>query len=350
MVSVKRVDDLLRSLKKPKIATLRNLAFREGDLLVLCAGFEDRAVHIIRKINKNKLRLEVLLINYLPFIKENKSKEIIKICKRLKLSFSEIVYDRENPAGAGQNINSVASRIKGRIFIDISAMSRLLIVQTLVALSNVDELFAKTNILYCEARNYPPAFKKVKSVLEKEDKTSIYNEIFLSSGVYGVTIVPELSSVSHQGQPTRLVAFPSFNTDQLAILKAEIQPFYLDLINGVPHLKKNNWRLEAIKKLNNVESIQKKIEYIASTLNYEETLKTLLDIYNKFGTLERIIVAPIGSKMQAVAVGLFKAFMNDIQIVYPTPRNFAIPKEYTVGVSETYKLSLMSFAKLKREK
>ena len=45
----------------------------------------------------------------------------------------------------------------------------------------------------------------------------------LSSGVFDVIAVPELSSVALGGQPIRLIAFPSFNTDQLTALVSEIQ-------------------------------------------------------------------------------------------------------------------------------
>ncbi len=47
--------------------------------------------------------------------------------------------------------------------------------------------------------------------------------------------------------------------------------------------------------------------------------------------------------MQAVAVALFRTFMNDVQIVYPTPQEFREPDRYTEGVREIYRLDLGSF-------
>ncbi len=80
----------------------------------------------------------------------------------------------------------------------------------------------------------------------------------------------------------------------------------------------------------------------ACPLYYEETLEHLLRIYDKYNYLERIFIAPTGSKMQTVAVGIFRTFMNDVQIVYPTPRKFS-SKKYTVGVKNIYSLDLKSF-------
>jgi len=47
--------------------------------------------------------------------------------------------------------------------------------------------------------------------------------------------------------------------------------------------------------------------------------------------------------MQSIAVGLFRAFVNDVQIVYPTPRDFCSPSNYTKGIGQLYVLPLKSF-------
>ena len=40
--------------------------------------------------------------------------------------------------------------------------------------------------------------------------------------------------------------------------------------------------------------------------------------------------------MQAVAVGIVRGVMEDIQIVYPTPREYLDPGRYTEGVKEIF--------------
>jgi hypothetical protein len=49
--------------------------------------------------------------------------------------------------------------------------------------------------------------------------------------------------------------------------------------------------------------------------------------------------------MQAVAVGILRAYLDDVQIVYPTPQDFLKPERYTSGVSKMHLLSLESFSK-----
>ena len=82
------------------------------------------------------------------------------------------------------------------------------------------------------------------------------------------------------------------------------------------------------------------------TLNYIETLDYLLDLYNEYNIWNKLVLAPTGSKMQAVAVGIFRAFLDDVQIVYPTPRTFDAPDRFSIGVQKIYQLDLDDFSEL----
>jgi hypothetical protein len=61
---------------------------------------------------------------------------------------------------------------------------------------------------------------------------------------------------------------------------------------------------------------------------------------------DRLLISPTGSKMQVVAVGLFSAFVEDVQIVYPTPRVFTEPKNYTTGIGQLNILPLGAFGSI----
>lgn len=343
---VERIDERLAALHKPEVEYLDSPQFEDDDILILAAGFEDRAFEILKRVTSTDCSsIKVLIINYLPYIKINKTEVIRKLCSENGISQYEVTYDRQNPAGIGEKVLEIIKNLEGNIYVDISAMSRLLIVQIIVALGTVHSL-NRSNILYSEAQSYPPTQDEVNIHLQKATENSIYRTIFLSSGVFEVTVVPELSSVTFQGQPVRLITFPSFNVDQFAALRGELQPSNITLIHGKPPLKENYWREDAIKKLNHTEEILLRKDLSASTLDYRETLNCLLDIYFEHNTMERIILAPIGSKMQAVAVGIFRVFMNDVQVAYPTPRLFAAPSKYTTGVRQVYQLKLNAFSKV----
>ena len=344
MQKVLRIDRKISLLKKPCLLPVDNVRFIKGDTLVLCAGFEDRAIRAFDySTNLGERDFSLIVIDYLPYVAENRIQEIRRKCDFHKIPVQYIRYDRSNPSGIGASLLTLLGMTKGRIYVDISGMSKLLIVQILAALGSRPSGFSGITVLYTMAQNYPPSKKEVNKVIEKMKEDPLYSAMFLSSGVFEVTVAPELSSFSMEGQAIRLIAFPSFNPNQLAALRSEIQSSYFTLIHGIPPLKENAWRPDKIRTINRIDSISNREDYEASTLEYGETLDLLLHFYDKYGMTERLVIAPTGSKMQTVAVGIFRSFMEDIQIVYPTPRTFPKPNEYTTGANQLYRLELDKF-------
>ena len=179
------------------------------------------------------------------------------------------------------------------------------------------------------------------SVLRRRDLIGL--TMFLSSGVFGLTIVPELSSVAMQGQPIRVITFPSWNTTQLAAVCSEMQASHFTIVHGIPPDPKNAWRRNALRALNRIERFSDQEEFNVSTLDYRETLDLLLNIYNMHRHGAKLVISPTGSKMQSLAVGVICAFLRDVQVAYPTPRLFAAPADYTQGVGHLYRLPLEQF-------
>jgi hypothetical protein len=336
-----RIDEVLAQIEWPELQRMPS-QLGPDDTLVTCAGFEDRALAFLdRAVIGNSRGFHVIGIDYRPEVAENRIVELRDLVTRATGTITRITYERQNPCESGSDILAQANGAT-RIIVDISGMSRLLIVQ-LVAASVREQLLHKMAIVYTEAQVYPPTCAEVEAkIAHDQDYLGIFN--FISSGVFGVTVVPELSTVAMQGQPVRLVAFPSFNPTQLAAVCAEIQASFYSVINGIPPRSQNVWRRDAIRRLNNLDSIPEREEFDASTLDYRETLRLLLDIYAKHGAVEKIVISPTGSKMQAVAVGVLCGFLRDIQVVYPTPRSFPAPSNYTQGALDTFQLSLEAFS------
>lgn len=340
-----RPDEKLASLRKPILHPAKQFILNSTDCLVMCAGFEDRAVGVLKNAVAKSGDFKVIIVHYLPLIAENRLGEIEEVCHQAKLQVTEVIYDRQNPAGFGTTLLEKVASIRGRIFLDISGMSRLLIVQSLAALACKEGGLRKCLVAYAEAAEYPPTTSEVRHALRQAEEDPIYTILLLSSGVFDVTVVPELSPTSIGGSQTRLVVFPTFSADQLTSLINELGPSRLTLIHGIPPRSQNKWRTEAITKINRIDSIRIPWEELStSTLDYRETLSALLELYSRYAERERLLISPTGSKMQAVAVGLFRAFIDDVQIVYPTPKEFCSPSNYTRGVIQLYSLPLDDFA------
>jgi hypothetical protein len=342
-VQVIRADEKLALFSKPALEVTNQFRLAPDDFLVICAGFEDRSLAVLKNALAVSTDFTIIIIEYLPFIAQNHLAEIRAMCQQARIKTIELCYDRQNPAGFGDVLLGKLARIRGRIFLDISGMSRLLIVQVLVALSTGIEGFKHCVIAYAKATEYPPSTAEVEKALQQSYEDPTYSILLLSSGVFEVTVVPELSSTAIGSGQTRLVAFPTFSADQLTALRAELQPSRYTLIHGIPPSPENQWRPDAIARINRLDALPCE-QLKSSTFDYRETLDALLRLYGEYAVRERLLISPTGSKMQAVAIGLFRAFVSDIQIVYPTPKEFRSPDNYTKGVGPLYSLPLEGFS------
>jgi hypothetical protein len=344
---IKTPDEKLSELAKPPLEALDKIKINQSDLLVVSAGFEERALAAVKLMLSESDSFELLLIGYEPYIEENKLTILRKLCQNKAVIIDEIIYNRANPEGSWNILNEKFSCYQGNIYIDISAMSRLLIVQILVMLGRRKHSFTNCFIIYSEADEYPPSESEAQKKIESSREDPTRSLFFLSAGVFEVIILKELSIATPTSTQTRLIAFPSFDAHQLNSLRNEIQPSKISVIEGVPPVEKNKWRTKAIHEINHLDQKTQNIEIKqTSTLDYRETLSTLLELYQKYSIHERLVISPTGSKMQTVAVGIFQAFIKDVQIIYPTPATFVRPETYTIGTGPMYLLPLAAFSKL----
>jgi hypothetical protein len=342
---VQTPDEILAALPKPALADVTGFAFVPEDWLIVCAGFEDRALAVLQNAVVSGHSFNVLLIIYEPVLPQNKESAIREICGQTGLKIVDLAYHRQNPIGFGRQVVEKLSGATGRIVVDVSAMSRLLIVQVLVALSRTPKGFFNCAVAYSEAQEYPPTRAEAEAELAKSESDPTFSVLFLSSGVFEITVLPELSSFAPAAAQTRLICFPSLDAHHLIALRAEIEPSRLTFIEGVPPSSHNQWRQKMISAVNRLDQIREVELFQTSTLDYLETLDCRLKLYALHSVSERLLIAPTGSKMQTVAVGIFRSFIEDVQIVYPTPRGYCSPENYTRGVARMHLLSLEPYCK-----
>ena len=335
--SLLRNDERLSELSWPALQSVQTPGLREGDALVVCGGFEDRAGSVLnRACCSGDTGFEILLIDYEPRYAQNRTEELMDVARRSGVAPLEYKYDRSSPAGAGVDVVRLLREVK-RVFVDISGMSRLLIVQSIVALLTMTTM--PVIILYTEAEQYSPNEKE----FEAKRKTEMHRPVsFLSSGILEVAATPELASVAMVGEAVRLIGFPSFDPTQMINVVQEVQPTFLDVIEGRPPADQNRWREGAIWTLNEpfLQGQNGLNRYVTSTLDYRETMSVVLEIYGKRSAFDRFLISPTGSKMQTVAMALLRAAMPDLQVVYPTPHIFTKPDNYTKGARQIYRLDV----------
>ena len=225
-------------------------------------------------------------------------------------------------------------------------MSKLAI---LLILSVCRGLDLEVTILYAEAEGYGPSREEFEKAKEKNEIHRPTLQIF--TGVHGVVRVSSLASVAMQGQPTAALVFMSFNDALTQVLLNTVYPSRLFLINGRPPV--HTWREEATAWIHDqvrrewdednpvVQTSETSIPVprrAVSTLDYRETLLLLIRLYWQLSATHRVLLAPGGSKMQAVGCYFAKALHPDIHIEYPSPEGF-LP-EYSSGISGRWSVSL----------
>ena len=337
--AVTRPDELLKRIEWPELRAIQTTMASVSDCILVCGGFEDRAIEALERLcSRSTAKCTIGLIKYLPDLPQNKInvEKMRSMARDAGMTVREFVYDRENPSGTGEELAEFVRRF-ACVFVDISGMSRLLIVQILVALLRGQP--ERVSVIYAMAKQYPPSRERF---LGDQQQTANVVHSYLSSGTLEIAATPELGSVSMQGETIRLIAFPSFDPAQLTNVIQELQPTYAEFIHGIPPRIDDQWRRGAIADLNRdvFQELATAKHHEVSTLDYRETLSTLLGIYAGRSMYDRLVIAPTGSKMQAVAVALFRAVLHDVQIVYPTPQVFAEPEDYTVRVRHLYQLDL----------
>ena len=171
----------------------------------------------------------------------------IKVTQSNKLNW--ITYYRPIPEDFSECIEYVKKLIglAENIIIDISGMSKFLIV---VLLHGLEDYPGNVHIIFSEAEIYHPLREDFESKIESLSEDIMPS--FLTTNVYKIVTTTELSSTSMQGYPLLIIAFPTFNYEEMYALLNEITPQYLVKIEGNPREKKNQWRLEAIQRINTV--------------------------------------------------------------------------------------------------
>ena len=334
---VLRADERLGAIDWPDLGTPEFPVVNVGDCVLTCAGFEERSTETLQRIYRSGARGFLLrIIDYRPAYEQNKIVELRELARAGGMDAVEFIYDRRDPS-AMEGVLADLSEGVDRVVVDISGMSRLLIVQTLVGLIRRGK---KVSVVYCEAVDYPPSESEFRLAYDKKKRDPLPE--FLSSGTMEIAVTPELSSISMLGESIRLIAFPSFEQSQLINLIRELQPTYVDVIYGRPPAEVNRWREAALVETNRaaLDSLHQGSSHVACTLDYRETLRILLRIYGDRSGFDRIVLSPTGSKMQSVAVALARSVLYDIQIVYPTPNVFTAPGRHTVGVRRLYGLDV----------
>ena len=344
-------SDFLTSLEAtlPVLEEYKTVSLGEDDILIHAPGFEPRTLDIIDAVAPHS-KSRAILLEFEPYVEENQLKQVREgLSNRGTLiSDSDVVkYHRFEPSDFEERLfHRLRSLSAKTVFVDITTMSKL---EIMLVLNVCLRFGANVNILYSEAENYGPSEEEFEAAQQENEIHRPSLQVY--TGVRGVVRVDSLASVAMQGHPTAALVFMSFNDALTQSLLNTVYPSRLFLINSHPPVLK--WREAATAWIH--EQVQREWEEdnplskvsgsevplptrSVSTLDYRETVSLLLRLYWRLSNSHRVLLAPAGSKWQAVGCFLLKALHPDVQVEYPTPEGFS--RYYSSGVGSRWQLKL----------
>jgi hypothetical protein len=319
-------------------------------LLIAAYGFEERSLGWSRhQVNNEEVISDAIIINYKNPKGDNKITELRESISKIGVSYPyEIDYDIFGTHNIEAVLEKKFQKIIDKyseIIIDVTAMTKLLILVCLCKLENFEGVL---RIVYTEAKNYAPSeilYNKSKKQMESLAK-------FPNRGFETILRAKCLSSIRMQGQPVVLVAFTSFNEQLIRHMLGTINPHLLLFINGRPPKVVFKWREFATQEIHSklVEEFpfgnevdeNGLLKRFSSTLDYRETIEEIEKIYKQFGLYERIIIAATGSKLQTVGLFFSKVKHPDIHIEYPTPDSYFV-QGLSTGIENVYEITIKNF-------
>lgn len=339
----------------PKVRQREKMSLSNKDVLIHAPGFEDRTMAVSIGLSTSG-KVHAVLLNFRPYNEKNKLNDVKEELRSYGFVVEEeniIVYDRFLPEAFEDQLQRRLQVIAAdSALIDISTMSKL---QIILVLKVCTEMGLNVRILYTEAEIYGPSEEEFNNARQAGEIRRPSLQVF--SSIHGVIRVKSLSSIAMQGQSTAALVFMSFNDALTQVLLNSIYPGRLFLINGRP--PQHSWREEATAWIH--EKVRQEWqednptkqrdgcwepmpEREVSTLDYRETIQMLIRLYWQLSAEHRILLAPSGSKMQAVGSYVVKALHPDIHIEYPSPEGFH--PSYSKGVGAKWMIDLGNLALL----
>jgi len=303
------------------------------DLFVCALGFEDRCTEALRKLTQWGYKAQdSIILKYDVHQEDNdiNSKELKELIDQITLrEIREIKYSTTSVLDSFHEIKSCLEVINyetavNQTSVDISSFSTGAIFQVL------DSLFrsgrSQIRIIYTEAAEYYP--KKAPARFDEE---------YMSAGVREILTLPNFGGVYTPGYSPLLVILLGFEPKRARGILNMFQPSRKIGIIGVPNRNDLKWRLELAREMyQNFFEEGKILEY--SEFDYREVYKALENLYGDFAQMNNITIAPLGSKMQTLAVLLFLEKHPDVQLLVSIPTKYD-PRRYSEGKGESYQIS-----------
>ncbi len=222
------------------------------------------------------------------------------------------------------------------VTIDISVMANRLLLRCMKVLLDAN---IRVRVVYSEAEVYHPTKEEYDQDPDRWEATDLLG---LERGVGD--LMPSSDYPGHvlDPLPNYLILFPCFKAERSKAVIDDVGPSLITnpsgkvvWILGVPHLDDDRWRLEAMRKINGISEEDR--QYEVCTFDYKETLRRLEYLHEEIAEHFKIVISPLGSKMQALGIALFCYMHPDVKVMISIPKEYNAA-QYSNGCKATWKI------------
>lgn len=310
-------------------------------LLVLSAGFEDRAIEFVSKIKLEK-NTRVVLVKFENDIIDNEEryKEYFSVINKHvhESNIITVSLSQDSPRDYSIDLEkslNVLPREINNIWLDISGMPTHAICASLQVLRSYKPAYG-VNVIYTSAQSYHPNEEEFKKLKEKQAEGVEYLPSSLAREMSENLILNKFSGQRTNEGQSCLALFAGYEVHRSTGVIENVNPSMLLLLYGKPEGVGLGWRLDLSKQLHEkFEKTRKSAVEEVSTLHLKASLDCLDQYYEYIYDEYDLTIAPVCSKMHAVAAYLFWETYKEVQLIFPLPIGYATEKK-AVKVGHTF--------------
>ena len=322
-----------RSLRDWAVST----GFKGG--LIIAEGFEERSVGILEKLGRDNARLSsVVVARYID--RESQNNRFRARCEKAAKRIAPGGYITVENHNDGLWIRHAIDLMKcDEIVLDITGISNRALFTALDAAAVSGRTIY---VAYSEAKHYWP--KKTDWLEFKRELTGsstlaemMDEKPWLFGPQHHVELVPEHEGYDTAGSAGALVAFLPFKCARLGAVLGLGEYSETLFIAGCPRLKRNKWRLEALKEIN-APIVGQRIIVEMATFGYRTAFKQLTKLlFGQDALLQRynVHLAILGSKLQTVGCWALSRIINSITIITSVPQKY-YAEAFSEGVGRSW--------------
>ena len=338
------IEDVISQSPGVTRLNVQDLVSNSPSILICAAGFETRFDAVARLVLSSGLRLRQVILVTLASNTEKDRENCAKLVAMLSpISDRPPVVINGDASGFVEELRSLVmmedadNRDAAHVLFDTSVAANRLILRTLQVLLESD---CELTIGYTEAEIYHPEQTEFET---NETAWTSDESLGTEMGVQEITRSNEYPGEHLDALSNVVVLLPNFRHERSAAVISQTDAALLNRatddvvwILGRPHLEKDVWRREAMRKINRIGDDAKVLE--ASTFDYRQTWALLESIYQERWETSNLTISPLGSKLQAVAVTLFCFRHSDVRVLFSTPKKYNT-EQWSDGVRESWQIS-----------